>query len=143
MNSDMQSVSPSSPDYKKWATRAALTGAIATVASYAILGAKGDVTVGGMTMPGAIPAGLGEAAGSLIADGAHQWIFPMIPHDEKYDRMEAVALSVAASGLGTYAASSLIGNPDMLKAILLGSGSFVASDYTYNNLLTSGGMFLF
>lgn len=146
-NTEMLPVGSASPpiDWNDWLMKAGLTGVTAALAAYVVTGDNAGRTINvlGMDLPGVAVIGLGGAAGSLTADMAHQWIFPLIPNNEKYDRAEAAALSVGAAGAGCYIASSLLGpSPALLPSIAIGSGSFIASDYVYHNFVSakSGGL---
>lgn len=123
-----------SADFKQWLVKSVGTGAVAAAASYFLLGEQRNISIMGRDMPSVIPIGLGAAAGSLTADMAHQWIFPLIHASEKYDKAEAAALGVASAGLGTYVATSVLGggSPAILPALLVGGGSYVAADYAYH-----------
>ena len=98
----------------------------------------------GTQLPAIVPLGIGCAAGSLSADVAHQFIFPLIPHSEKYDAMEATALSIGASGAGAAIATLVLGFQPNLRTFLAGSGSYVAWDYAYHRFLkpmSDGGLY--
>jgi hypothetical protein len=126
-------------DWKEWLTKASLTGLVAAAGSYVLAGDSGrSFNLAGVGIPGYVIMGLGGAAGSLSADMAHQWVFPFIPHNAKYDKAEAAALSVAASGLGFYAAGLVLGPsaPALLPSMAIGSGSFLVSDYAWHNFIS-------
>jgi hypothetical protein len=53
---------------------------------------------------------------------------PHIPANQKYEKAEFAAISVAASGLGTFAVSNLLGNTPMAPAFALGAGSYISGD---------------
>jgi hypothetical protein len=79
--------------------------------------------------------GIGAAAGSLSADLAHKYLIPHIPANQKYEKAEFAAISVVASGLGTYLVSNLIGGAKISLAIALGAGSYISGDYIYHNFI--------
>lgn len=120
--------------WKEWIIKGAATGAIATVAGAAFF-ETGSIAIAGMKVPGAVAIGLGAASGSVAADLAHQYVLPYIPHNEKYEKMEYAAISLAASGLGTYAAASLIGPASLVPAFAVGAGSYLAGDYSWHHFL--------
>lgn len=131
--------------WKAWVTKAGATGLIAGAAGYVLFGGSKNTTLAGMTVPGAIPMGLGAAGGAIVGDLAHHYISPLIPHDQKFDQMEHAVVSVGAAGAGTALVSSLIGGPPVIgNSLLLGAGSYIAGDYTYNHFLgpnATGGLY--
>ena len=137
MQGDMQTfcdnISMSDIDWKDWMMRAGLTAGVAAVSSYLLTAdGGGQVDLFGVRLPGSAIIGASAGVGSLSADLAHKYIFPLVPHNERFDKLESVALSAGASGLGCYAGSALIGgNPKLFHALAIGGCSFVASDYAY------------
>lgn len=129
-------------EWKEILMKGGLTGVVAGVAGSVLFGTD-PVDIMGRSIPGAIPMAFGAAAGSVAADLTHKYVFPLIPHNEKYDKMEAISLSVGAAGLGTYAASSLFAKPALVPSLALGASSFVLSDWTYHNYLNQAGSILF
>lgn len=136
---EMSSVSaPMSVEWKEILGKAALTGAIAGVAA-SFLTSGSSVSIAGMSMPGAVGAGLGCAAGSITGDLAHKYILPQNSQNQKFINMESTAISVGASIAGAYLGMAAIGGPvPITTAAILGGGSFVASDYTYHRVLNMG-----
>jgi hypothetical protein len=109
------------------------TGAIATVAGMLLWDSK-SISIAGIKVPGSVAMGLGAAAGSLSADLTHKYLVPHIPANQKYEKAEFAAISIAASGLGTYFVSNMIGT-DIGPAIALGAGSYISGDYIYHNFI--------
>lgn len=126
--------------WKEWAVKAGLTGGIAAV-SAAVLFQSDSINLMGVTVPAAAVIGLGAAGGSVVADLAHQYVLPHIPGNEKLADKEAALLSVVASGLGSYAATRLIGNSGfaIIPTVGVGAGSFLAGDYVYHHVLSQAG----
>ena len=124
-------------DWSKWLLKSAGTGLAAVVVLW-LLGERDSVQVMGQSLPVVLPLGAGCAIGSLSADIAHAYVLPMIPHNEKYQEYEAVALSVAASGAGTSIAALLLGFNPNIKTFLVGSSSYVAWDFLYHKFLMPG-----
>ena len=127
------SSSLSNIDWKDWLMRAGMTGAVATAASFALFPTV-DIDVNGMKLPSYAVIGVGAASGSLAASAAHEWIYPMIPHDAKWDSAETAALSIGAAGLGAYGAVSLFGNANPML-IAVGGGAYAAGDYIHAKMM--------
>ena len=130
-------------DWSKWLMKAGGTGLAAAVVLW-LLGERDSVEVMGQSLPIVIPLGAGCAVGSLSADIAHQYVLPLIPHNEKYQQMEATALSVAASGAGTTIAALLLGFNPNVKTFIAGSASYVGYDFLYHRFLfpqSDGGLY--
>jgi hypothetical protein len=121
-------------EWKELLTKGAATGAIAALAGMLLFEDKALV-IAGMRVPGSVAMGLGAAAGSLSADLAHKYVMPHIPANQKYEKAEFAIISVAASGLGTFAVSNLIGSAPMVPAFALGAGSYISGDYLYHNFI--------
>jgi hypothetical protein len=79
--------------------------------------------------------GLGAAAGFMSTHLAHKYVMPYIPANQKYEKAEFALISVAASVLGTFAVSNLLGSVPMVPAFALGAGSYISSDYIYHNFV--------
>lgn len=137
------SVSPAELPWKEWVTKGAATGIIAGIARMLLFEDK-SLFVARVRVPGAIAMGIGAAAGSVGTNLAHQYILPMIPHNQKYEKMESAAIALVASGLGTYAATNLLGNAAFGPAFAVGAGSYLAGDYAWHNLLNKaeGGLLI-
>lgn len=117
-------------DWTSSVSKAALTGVVAAVAAF-LLTDEADATILGVNIPVPIILGVGGAAGSVVADVAHQWAFPFM-HDMKYDHAEAVALSVLSSSVGFYLAGALVHDaPTPMSSLIIGAGSYIASDYIW------------
>ena len=119
-------------DWKDWLMRAGIVGGVASAASIALFPTV-DVDVGGVRVPSWSVVGLGAAGGALAASAAHQWVFPLVPHDMRYDAAETAAVSIGASGAGSYIAGSMFGNASPLLAAV-GAASFVAGDYAHSKI---------
>eukprot|EP01127_Copromyxa_protea_P012504 TRINITY_DN3276_c0_g1_i1.p2 TRINITY_DN3276_c0_g1~~TRINITY_DN3276_c0_g1_i1.p2 ORF type:complete len:152 (-),score=13.36 TRINITY_DN3276_c0_g1_i1:164-619(-) len=138
MDSPMQTSSQISDlPWKEWLVKSAVTGAIATAAGSMVFPAQ-SVSLAGYQVPGSVAMGLGVAGGSLVGDLTHQYVFPYIPHNEKYGKMEEAAVSLAASGLGAYVACQAVGgsgSAPFIPAVTLGAGSYLAGDYSWHHFL--------
>jgi hypothetical protein len=88
-----------------------------------------------MQVPGLVAIGLGAAAGSLSADLAHKYIMPHIIANQKYKKAEFAAISIIASGAGTFAVSNLLGSTPMVPTFAVGAGSYIFGDYIYHNFI--------
>lgn len=132
MEHPMQQIQADIP-WKEWLIKAGGAGLIAAVASAVFLKNE-NVPVFGMSIPSAALNGAVVATASIGADLAHQYVLPLIPHNDKYAQFESVGLAIAASGGGTYVVGKFLGEPALLPAFALGAASFVASDYLYHNL---------
>jgi hypothetical protein len=121
-------------EWKELLTKGAATGAIAALASMLLFEEK-SLYVAGMQVPGSVAMGLGAAAGSLSADLAHKYIMPHIPANQKYEKAEFAAISIIASGAGTFAVSNLLGSAPMVPTFALGAGSYISGDYLYHNFI--------
>ena len=140
----MATISPlMSVEWKEILTKSALTGALAAAAaSFLIPGGSG--TIAGMQIPGAVGVGLGCAAGSITGDLAHKYVLPHIPQNQKYINAESAAVSVVSAMGGAYLGMSLLGDVPIMTPIILGGGSYVASEFIYQNVLnkSTGGFVL-
>lgn len=116
------------------AKKAAITGAIAGVASYFLLD-NGDISVMGRMMPSAVPVAAGVAAGSVAGDLAHIYVLPHIPQNQKYVALESAAVSVAAAGAGSYLGASMFERADPFIMVALGAGAYVTGDYIQHEML--------
>jgi hypothetical protein len=127
--------------WKDLAVKAAATAAVAGVAA-SFLVEPAQVSLLGMQMSSTVGIAAGAAAGSVVADLAHNYVLPLIPHNQKYEKMEHAALSVGASGGGAYLATSLMGNASFLPIFAIGAGSYVAADYIQHNFInkSEGGL---
>jgi hypothetical protein len=135
MEQPMSSIRQASEiEWKELLTKSVATGAIAALASM-LLFENESIPVTGIKLPGSVAIGLGAAAGSLSADLAHKYIMPHIPANKKYEKAEFAAISVAASGLGTFAVSNLIGSALMAPTFAIGAGSYISGDYIYHNFI--------
>jgi hypothetical protein len=129
------------PDMKEMFTKAAVVGGIAAGAAF-VLTPGVSISIAGLSVPSALLFGVGAGTGSLVADVAHAKLLPLIPHDEKYDHIEALGLSLGSAALGTCLVGMLGPNPQYLPLAALGAVSFVAGDYVYHNVINkdSGGI---
>jgi hypothetical protein len=125
---------PSEVEWKELLSKGVATGAIAAVAGLLLWDSK-SISIAGIKVPGSVAMGIGAAASSLSADLAHKYLIPHIPANQKYEKAEFAAISVAASGLGTYLVSNMIGGADIDPAIALGAGSYISGDYIYHNFI--------
>jgi hypothetical protein len=125
---------PSEILWKELLTKGVATGVIAALAGMLLFENK-SLYVAGVQVPGSVAMGLRAATGSVSADLAHKYIMPHIPANQKYEKAEFAAISVVASGLGTFAASNLIGSAPMVPAFALGAGSYLSGDYIYHNFV--------
>jgi hypothetical protein len=121
-------------EWKELLTKGVATGAIAALAGMLIFKDEG-IYVAGTKLPGSVAMGLGAPTGSLSADLVHKYIMPHIPANQKYEKAEFAVFSVAASGLGTFAVSNLLGNAPVAHAFALGTGSYISGDYIYHNFI--------
>lgn len=130
-------------EWKEIITKAAVTGGLATAAA-AFLIPGGTGSIAGMSIPGSLGVGLGCAAGSVAGDLAHKYVAPLIPQDMKYVNAESAAVSLGAAVGGAYLGMSLIGDVPIMTPILIGGGSYLASDYLYSHVLnkSTGGFVL-
>ncbi len=121
-------------DWKEMASKAALTGAIATAASFLLVG-DGPASFGGISIPSSLALGLGAAGGSVVGDLAHQYVLPHIPQDQKYLGIESAAISIGAAAGGAYLASSMFGDYPAITPLVIGGASYASSDYVYHKLM--------
>lgn len=140
--SDQSSSQANEVAWKEIITKGLATGVVAGVAGAVFFGTN-NVVIMGKSIPVVVPMALGAASGAVAADLVHKFAFPLIPHNAKYEKMEAATLSIAAAGLGTYAASSLFGPANLTNSLILGCGSFVASDFLWFNYMSSAESILF
>ena len=123
------------PNLREWLIKGALTSAIAGTGAY-LLGEISQINLLGMKTPSAVAIRISAGVGSIAADTVHQYVLPLIPANEKYQNIEAAALSIGSSLLATAFVSSLLGNSAILPTALLGGGAYAASDYSYHTILT-------
>ena len=132
---------PANIPWKEVLTKATLTAAIAgAAAAFVIPG--GSVSIAGMSVPQAAAIGLGAASGSIAGDLAHKYVLPQIPQNEKYLGAESAAVSIGASIAGAYVAMNMMGDVPIMTPVLLGGGSYMASDYLFHHVIdtSSGGL---
>jgi hypothetical protein len=121
-------------EWKELLTKGATMGAIAALAGM-LLFESPSLNIAGISVPGPVAMGIGAATGSLSADLAHKYVMTHIPANQKYEKAEFAAISIVASGLGTFTVSNLIGSAPMVPAFALGAGSYILGDYIYHNFL--------
>lgn len=130
------SSTPSDVAWKEIITKATLTAAIAGAASMLVIEpGSGSVNLGGIAVPQSVAIGLGAAGGSVAGDLAHKYILPHIPQSEKYIGVESAAVSVAAAIAGAYLGMQALGGVPFITPVLLGGGSYIASDYVYHRAI--------
>jgi hypothetical protein len=125
---------PGEVEWKELLTKGIATGVIAALAGM-LLFENESIYIAGIKLPGSVAMGLGATAGSLSANLAHKYIMPHIPANQKYEKAEFAAIFNAASGLGTFAVSNLIGSAPMAPAFALGTGSYISGNYIYHNFI--------
>lgn len=120
-----------STSLKEKLIKGAVAGTISATASAVVFGERGNTNVFGVNMP--IPAAIGitNAAASVGADLAHEYIFPHIPGNEKYAAAESAALGLAVSGFGT---AYLLNRENLqvgtfMNGAALGAGSYALADW--------------
>jgi hypothetical protein len=86
-------------EWKELLTKGVATGMIAALARMLLFKDEG-VYVAGIKLPGSVAMSLGAATGFLSADLVHKYIMPHIPANQKYEKTEFAAISVATLGLG-------------------------------------------
>lgn len=133
------SFAPSTVPWKEIATKAAVTAGVAGALAFVLL-PDASVSLGGMSVPQSVGIGLGAATGSVVGDLAHNYILPHIPQSEKYLAYEDAAVSIGASVAGAYIGMGSFGDVSPMTAVLLGGGSYVASDYIYRHFYSQSGM---
>jgi hypothetical protein len=135
MEQPMSSICQASEvEWKELLTKGVTTGMIAALAGM-LLFENDSISVAGIKLPESVAISLGAAAGSLSADLAHKYIMPHIPTNQKYEKAEFAAISVSASGLGTFTVSNLIGSALMAPTFALSARSYILGDYIYHNFI--------
>jgi hypothetical protein len=86
------------------------------------------IYVAGIKLPGSVTMGLGAAARSLSPIHVHKYIMLYIPANQKYEKAEFAAISLAMSGLGTFVVSNLLENTLMVPTFALGTRSYISGD---------------
>jgi len=125
-------------DTKEVLSKALLNLAIGTVGSYYLLGEESSVNLFNFNIPSSLIVGASTATGSLLTDFSHDWILNKLPQSEQYRRIESVGVGLGLAAGGTVGALSVLGGlpgDDMLRAGLVGVGTKVVSDYTYQNII--------
>ena len=116
----------SAANYKLWLHKAGFAGAIAAGASFALFHSP-PVEIAGVSVPIWAAVGLAVGTASIGSSAAHEWVFPMIPHDMKYDALKSSGLAIGTSGLASYGVGSMLGAASPLL-FAVGAGSYVAGD---------------
>ncbi len=111
--------------------KAAITGVIAGGASMLLFGQQGSTDLFGVSMDVNLGVGLANAASSIAADLAHEYVLPNLPMNAKYANAESALVGLGVSGGATAFLLNRenIGDASSLNAFLLGAGSYAAGDY--------------
>ena len=126
--------------YQATALKAGAVGASA----YGIMMVAGqDAVVGlgsGRTVPLPVFAAGAAAAGSIVADLAHNTLFAFLPLDKKYDSTEAAATSAAVNVAALYGMSAAVSTdlPGQIGlSTIVGTAllSNAIGDYIYSSVL--------
>jgi hypothetical protein len=120
--------------WKELLTKCIATGVIAALAGM-LLFENESISVAGIKLPGSVAMGLGAATGSLSANLVHKYIMPHIPANQKYEKAEFAAISIATSGLGTFTVSNLLGSAPMAPTFALGTRNYISGDSIYHNFI--------
>jgi len=130
---------------KKKLTKSAVTGGILTIATSTMYG-SGTLEFMGYQVPSLIPLFLSGAGASMISDYAHDAIYPHLnTTEQKLSDVAAVAAGVGVSGVATAGILALTGVPkeNLIPAVILGGGSYIAADYIESRFLEKNGMLVF
>lgn len=118
-------------------TKAILTGAIAGLASYLVYGEAGTVNVVGLGAPAYLAIGGAAALGSYTSDMYIDSAIQYLPQSQSFKNIESIATKVGLSGAATAIALKLlvnIPNENLFRAFVVGGGSKIVGDFTYDNL---------
>lgn len=123
----------SQPGLFGMAFKAGVTGALAGVGSMVWKGETLNhvIPIGGMNISAPVAVGAAAAAGSVTADLAHTYVFPHIPGNDKFGRIESAALGISSSGLGCMGVMNYFGGSgeSSMDSFILGAASYVGGDY--------------
>lgn len=105
---------------------AVIVGGLAGAGTY-LLYQRGSV--GGL--PNYLVMGASAAAGKVVGDVAHDYIFPNVPKARKYESLATGLVGPGTSGLMTAGIFSVMGVPmnRAIEAGLVSGLSYVAADY--------------
>ena len=126
--------------YQATALKAGAVGASA----YGIMMVAGQDAVvglgGGRTVSLPVFAAGAAAAGSVVADLAHNSLFAFLPLDKKYDSLEAAATSAAVNVGAFYAVSAAVSTdlPGQIGVMTLVGTALLSNaigDYVYSSVL--------
>lgn len=121
------------------ATRAAVTGGVATVGSL-LMGdsLSQSVNLGPLSIPAPLGVGASVAASSVAADISRNYILPSLPGNAKYADLEGTALGLGIAGASSaYLLSSIGSRQPWLIRAAMGAGSYAAGDYVHGKLFTT------
>lgn len=135
--------------WTEYLAKAGVTGVVGAAASYVIFGeTAGTVPVPftPVRVPTSIAIGIAVALASLLADVAHDFVFPHILKSARLSTIESALMQIAVSAVATVgllvygsgAPKNNIGN-----MALLGAGSVIGGAYAYDKFLGTGSGNLF
>ncbi len=123
-------------EFRPVSKKAIYTGAIASAASYLLLGEKGELnTLGNMSVPSSLAIGACVGVGSVVSDLGSDYLISMVDQSASVQSLETTGIKLGVAGLASVTALKLASGVDpSVVGFGLGAGSKAAGDYTYNNL---------
>lgn len=110
-----------------------ITGGVAAGGGALLFGETGQTNFLGYTVPVPVALFAANAASSMLADVAHNYILPSIPGNEKFSNIEAAALGLGVSGASSaYILNGTLGTTESMNSALLGAGSYAAGEWIDN-----------
>jgi hypothetical protein len=104
------------------------------------------IPLAGMNLPAPLLLGVATGTSSVVADMAHDYVLPHIPHNDKWVNMESSALAVSTAGASTSAILYFgTGMPreNLFNSFALGGGAVIAGDYAHSKTYGLHGESLF
>lgn len=128
-------------DTKKIALNAAMTGAVAMVATKLLLGDTLDVNYFGMPMDASIANGLACGAGSVVSDLTSDMVISKLSMSNQIINGSTIAVKAGVGGAASAAVLYFGGMPSdgIPGALLVGAGSKLGGDYAADKLFFANG----
>lgn len=122
-------------DYLQILVKPTTSGVAGALFSYLLMEGSDSIIVMDRIIPGYVLVGVVVAGSAFLAEFAKEWLAPYIG-GMKYANFEISIVEPTVTGLSTYVLLMWMDKSDFgnfLPAFLLGAGSNIVGDYTYNH----------